>query len=79
MLIDVVPAKRLAVDLGDAVEGIGPDLGGVVVDAVVVQVVERRRGLQLVGADGVVGGGEDDAGHPGPARRLEDVVGADQI
>ena len=50
-----------------------------VVDPVIVEVVERRRALQLVGADGVVGGGEDDAGHAGPARGLEDVVGADQV
>ena len=72
VLVPVEPAHQLAIGLGQAVVGVGPQL------AVVVQ---RRRAL--VEADGVVGGGEDDARLVQP-RRLEDVeqaadVGAEHL
>ena len=59
--LHVHPPERFPVGLRDAVQRIGPDLSRVVVTPVVVRVVERRRSVQLIHADGVVRGREHHA------------------
>ncbi len=80
-----VPGERLAPDLAAAVEAVrahrrlvsehGP-IGDVVVAA------RGQRGVGRVGLDAAHGGAAARVDHPlhgGPARRLEDVVGADHV
>ena len=68
MLVGVERAQRLAEGLADAIAAVGP---------------HREVGADLafaaVEADGVVGRGEDHALHPRLARRLEEIVAADDV
>ena len=68
VLVGVHPAERLAERLADAVARVGPRHDGVV-----------DRALAAIEAHHVVGGGEDDALAALPARRLVDVVEADDV
>src|SRR6185503_15725686 len=68
VLVGVEASQRLAEHLGDAIAAVGPRID-VVVDGAVAPVE----------ADRVVAGREDDALHAVLARRLEDVVAADDV
>src|SRR6185436_8483103 len=68
VLVGVQAPERLAEHLGDAVAAVGPRVDMVVDGAVAA-----------VEADRVVAGRENDALHAVPARRLENVVAADDV
>ena len=68
MLVGIEASERLAEGLADAIPAVGPRH-----DAVVDLVLAR------IEPDRVVAGREDDALHAGAARRLEDIINADDV